>query len=248
VSRGIGVSRIFVLKKRNACYCHNPCHPRSRAMPDAVRPSLQPVGRRDPRGAMPAASGAALRKRRAMGGDAIVATALLDRPRDPRNSQGDPRGGRLWRVGAAIRPCSIATRAGAFEGPGSARASGSEKLPAARKPVKDKEIPWSPENKGLPETSKDFKRLQKTSKDFKETSKDFQRLPEISKNFQKFPPASGPGRPGGMAGRLRRWARRRHSALLYRCRWRGPSSAPRARAAREFRICVTPKLGSIHRN
>jgi hypothetical protein len=141
---------------------------------------------------MPAASGAALRKRRAMGGDAIVATALLDRPRDPRNSQGDPRGGRLWRVGAAIRPCSIATRAGAFEGPGSARASGSEELPAARKPVKDKEIPWSPENKGLPETSKDFKRLQKTSKRLRKTSKDFQKFPKISKSFRRPP---GPGDP-----------------------------------------------------
>jgi len=187
-------------------------------MPDAVRPSLQPVGRRDPRGAMPAASGAALRKRRAMGGDAIVATALLDRPRDPRNSQGDPRGGRLWRVGAAIRPCSIATRAGAFEGPGSARASGSEKLPAARKPVKDKEIPWSPENKGLPETSKEFKRLQR----------DFERLPKTSKNFQKFPKVS--------AG-LRARATRRHG---------GPIAAMGSAAPFGF-VLSLPLAGSFER-
>jgi len=61
---------------------------------------------------------------------------------------------------------------------------GSKKPPASRKPLKYKQIPWSPGNKRLP---KECQRLRKASKDF-------QKFPEISKSFRRPP---GPGDAAG---------------------------------------------------
>jgi len=105
--------------------------------------------------------------------------------------RGDPSG-RLRRVRDAVRPCSIAGPAGAFNSPGSAPASGSEQRPASRKPLKYQEMPWSPGNgsPGDQRLPKDFQELQRTSKGLPKTSKDFQKFPKISKNFRRPP---GPG-------------------------------------------------------
>ena len=119
--------------------------------------------------------------------------------------RGDSGGGRLRRVRDSVRPCSLARPAGAFDSPGSAAASGSEQRPASRKPLKDKEMPWSPGNgsPGDERLPKDFQELQRTSKGHPKTSKDFQKFPKISKNFRRPP---GPGDAEGWrtaAGELR---------------------------------------------
>ena len=176
-------------------------------MPDPATPAPPPCDVDEDCVARPDA-GLDRRVRRAGGDKARGRSALAGRRRapdrragatpeaPPPSTSGSPRrgdpSGRLRRVRDAVRPCSIAGPAGAFDSPGSAPASGSEQRPASRKPLKYQEMPWSPGN-GIPgdeRLPKDSQELQRTSKRLQKTSKDFQRFPKISKDFQKFPKIS----------------------------------------------------------
>jgi len=199
-------------------------------MPDPAAPAPSPCDEEEDCAARPDA-GLDQRVRRAGRDKARGRSALAGRRRapdrragatpeaPPPSTSGSPRrgdpSGRLRRVRDAVRPCSIAGPAGAFDSPGSAPASGSEQRPASRKPLKYQEMPWSPGNgsPGDERLPKDFQELQRTSKRLQKTSKDFQRFPKISKDFQRFPKISknfrrppGPGDAEGWraaAGELR---------------------------------------------
>ena len=189
-------------------------------MPDPATPAPPPCDVDEDCVARPDA-GLDRRVRRAGGDKARGRSALAERRRaldrragatpeaPPPSTSGSRRRGdpsrRLRRVRDAVRPCSIAGPAGAFNSPGSARASASEQRPASRKPLKYQEMPWSPGNgsPGDERLPKDFQELQKTSKGLPKTSKDFQKFPKISKNFRRPP---GPGDAEGWrtaAGELR---------------------------------------------